>query len=322
MRAIPVSQVARHLETLDAPPIRTAWIERGNPATQNPAAHRVRQALALLDFVVVVEQFMTPTAGLAHVVLPAKTLFEEEDLVTAYWHPYLQWRAKIFDPPGDVRPETEIWRALCERCGFDTRYFPSDRRAFLRNLLPAGHESAIDELPLRALDLSGNGDVAFAGRRFPTPSGKVEFECDEASTRWGVDRVPEYVPLDEGCDAPMRTRFPLQFLSCKTRDRIHSQFGNLDWVRDVERPHVLDIHPEDARPRGIVDGARAAVWNDRGRIEVTARVTPGIRPGVVHVLEGWCHDGDPDVNALTDEGVTDMNHGATFYECLVEVAPA
>jgi len=322
MRAIPVSQVARHLDTLDAPPIRAAWIERGNPATQNPAAHRVRQALGCLDFVVVVDQFMTPTAELAQIVLPAKTLFEEEDLVTAYWHPYLQWRAKMLDPPGDVRPETEIWRALCQRCGFDTRYFPTDRRAFLRSLLPAGHESAIDELLLHALDLSGQGDVAFAERRFPTPSGKVEFECDEASTRWGVDRVPEYVPLDEGCDAPMRTRFPLQFLSCKTRDRIHSQFGNLDWVRGVERPHGLDIHPEDARPRGIVDGARAAVWNDRGRIEVTARVTAGIRPGVVHVLEGWCHDGDPDVNALTDEGLTDMNHGATFYECLVEVAPA
>jgi anaerobic selenocysteine-containing dehydrogenase len=322
MRAIPVSQIARHLETLDAPPIRTAWIERGNPATQNPAAHRLRRALARLDLVVVVDQFMTPTAELAHVVLPAKTLFEEEDLVTAYWHPYLQWRAKILDPPGGVKPETEIWRDLCDRCGFDASYFPADRRSFLRGLLPSGHESAIDELPLRGLDLSGCGDVAFAERRFPTPSGKVEFECGEATARWGVDGVPDYAPLDEGCDAPARIRFPLQFLSCKSRDRIHSQFGNLDWVRDIERPHVLDIHPEDARPRGIVDGARAAVWNDRGRIEATARLTAGIRPGVVHVLEGWCHDGDPDVNVLTDEGITDMNHGATFYECLVEVAPA
>jgi len=104
MRTIPVSQVAKHLETLDAPPIRAAWIERGNPAAQNPAAHRVRQALSRLDFIVVVDQFMTPTAELANIVLPAKTLFEEEDLVTAYWHPYLQWRAKALDPPGGVKP--------------------------------------------------------------------------------------------------------------------------------------------------------------------------------------------------------------------------
>jgi anaerobic selenocysteine-containing dehydrogenase len=314
-RSFPVSQIARHLETLDGPPICAAWIERGNPA-----AHRLREALARLDLVVVVDQFMTPTAELAHFVLPAKTLFEEEDLVTAYWHPYLQWRAKVLEPPGKVKPESDIWRAMCERFGYETTCFPTDREAFLQTLLPAAGACTLKDLKARPLDLSGRGDVAFADRRFPTPSGKVEFASAEAAARWGVDPVPDYAPLEEGAESAAHGQFPLQMLSCKTRDRIHSQFGNLDWVRGVERPHVLDIHPDDARARGIVDGSRAAVWNERGRIELSVRVTPGIRPGVVHVLEGWCHDGDPDVNVLTAEGVTDMNHGATFYECLVEVA--
>jgi len=319
MRSIPVSQVARHLETLADPPVRAAWIERGNPGSQNPAAPRLRAALASLDLVVVVDQFMTPTASCADIVLPAKTLFEEEDLVTAYWHPYVQWRAKVLDPPGDVKPETEIWRLLCERFGYDTTWFPADRRAYLRRLLPPGHESALEGLMDAPLDLSGNGDVAFADRRFPTPSGRVQFASDEAVSLWKVGPVPDYAPLEEGHGSALATRLPLQLLSCKTRDRIHSQFGNLDWVREVERPHVLDVHPADASARGITDGARVAVWNDRGRIELVARVTPGIRPGVVHVIEGWCHGGDPDVNALTGEGITDINHGATFYECLVEV---
>jgi anaerobic selenocysteine-containing dehydrogenase len=321
-RSIPVSQVARHLETLGGPPIRAAWIERGNPAAQNPAAHRLRDALARLDLVVVVDQFMTPTAALAHFVLPAKTLFEEEDLVTAYWHPYLQWRAPVLSPPGEVRPETEIWQAMCERFGYDTSYFPADREAYLEALLPEGGGTTLKDLKARPIDPSGNGDVAFADRRFSTASGKVEFVSAAAAATWGVDPVPDYAPLAEGADSPARLRFPLQLLSCKTRDRIHSQFGNLDWVQGVERPHVLDIHPDDARARGIVDGSQVTVWNERGRIELAVRVTPGIRPGVVHVLEGWCHDGDPDVNALTAEGLTDMNHGATFYECLVEVAAA
>jgi anaerobic selenocysteine-containing dehydrogenase len=321
-RSIPVSQLARHLESLSDPPVRAAWIERGNPGAQNPAAHRVREALRRLDLLVVVDQFMTPTAEQAHFVLPAKTLFEEEDLVTAYWHPYLQWRANVLPAPGEVRPETDIWRAMCERFGYDTRYFPADRESFLRSLLPDGCDATLDDLKQRPLDLSGNGDVAFADRRFETPSGKVEFASNEASRRWGVDRIPDYAPLAEGAGAAAGGRFPLQLLSCKTRDRIHSQFGNLDWVRGVERPHVLDMHPDDARARGLADGSRAAVWNDRGRVELAVRVTPGIRPGVVHVLEGWCHEGDPDVNALTAEGITDMNHGATFYECLVEVAQA
>jgi anaerobic selenocysteine-containing dehydrogenase len=319
-RSIPVSQVARHLETLDAPPLRAAWIERGNPGAQNPAAHRLRAALGRLDLVVVVDQFMTPTAEQAHFILPAKTLFEEEDLVTAYWHPYLQWRAKVLPAPGEVRPESDVWRAMCERFGYDTRYFPADRESFLQTLLPEGCGVTLEDLKSRPRDLSGMGDVAFAGRRFPTPSGKVEFAADEAAALWGVDRVPDYVPLAEGTESLARSRFPLQLLSCKTRERIHSQFGNLDWVRGVERPHVLDIHPEDAGARGLADGSRAAVWNERGRIELSVRITPGIRPGVVHVLEGWCHEGDPDVNALTAEGITDMNHGATYYECLVEVA--
>lgn len=321
-RSIPVSQVARHLEQLDAPPIRAAWVERGNPGSQNPAAHRLRRGLANLDLVVVVDQFMTDTAALAHYVLPAKTLFEEEDLVTAYWHPYVQWRAKVLDPPASVRPETDIWRALSAHFGYDTTWFPSDRRSFLKALLPAGYEDAIDRLPHAPLDLSGRGDVAFADLAFDTPSRRIEFASADAAALWNVDPLPAYAPLEEGAESPARTRFPLQFLSCKTRERIHSQFGNLDWVRAVERPHTLDMHPDDARARGIADGALVRVWNDRGEIRLAARVTPGIRAGVVHVLEGRCHDGDPDVNALIDEGITDMNHGATFYECLVEVARA
>ena len=322
MRGFPVSQLAKHLEQLEAPPVRAAWIERGNPGAQNPAAHRVRDALRALDLVVVVDQFMTPTAECADYVLPAKTLFEEEDLVTAYWHPYVQWRARVLDPPGEVKAESDIWKLLSQRFDFDTRYFPADRRAWLRDLLPDGHQDAIDRLPHQALDLSGFGDVAFADRRFPTPDGRVQFAAPEAASVWGVAPVPEYVPLAEGHSSAHAGRLPLQLLSCKTRDRIHSQFGNLDWVQHIERPHTLDIHPDDATPRAIADGTRVAVWNDRGRIELPARVTPGIRRGVVHVLEGWCHPGDPDVNVLIDEGVTDMNHGATFYECLVEVSPA
>ncbi len=268
---------------------------------------------------------MTDTARLAHYVLPAKTMFEEEDLVTAYWHPYLQLRTKLWDPPGEVKTETEIWRLLSERFGFDTRYFPrsdDETRQVLQQMLPAdkpGSDSLFSLLASRPVDPTDAGDVAFADLTFPTPSGKIEFASEEAARLWGVDPVPDYAPLEEGHESPLASRYPLQLLSCKTRDRIHSQFGNLDWVRDVERPHGLDMHPTDAEARGLSEGDEAAVWNDRGRITLPVRLDDGLRPGVVHVLEGRCHEGDPDVNVLTDAGVTDMNHGATFYECLVEV---
>jgi anaerobic selenocysteine-containing dehydrogenase len=321
-RTIPVSRLAHAYDELADPPIRAAWIERGNPASQSPRSTLVRRGLERLDLVVVVDQFMSDTARLAHYVLPAKTMFEEEDLVTAYWHPYLQLRAKILEPPGEVKTETEISRLLCERFEFDVSYFPDSSRDVLRAALPVGHEDWLEALAVGPIDPSGAAEVAFADGRFPTPSGKVEFASDEAARLWNVDPVPEYVALDEGHASPETRRFPLQLLSCKTRDRIHSQFGNLDWIRDVERPHVLDIHPEDASARGLGEGDLAIVRNERGRVLLKTHLDHGIRPGVVHVLEGRCHPGDPDINVLTAAGVTDMNHGATFYECLVEVERA
>jgi Fe-S-cluster-containing dehydrogenase component len=247
-------------------------------------------------------------------------MFEEEDVCTAYWHPYVQRRAKVFDPPGEVKTETEIWRLMCERFGFETSWFPhgdGEVREAVRRMLPAG--LTLEDLEAGPGLARGVADIAFEDHKFPTPSGRIEFASDEAARTWGVDAVPDYAPLPEGHASDLAARFPLQLLSCKTRDRIHSQFGNLDWVRDVERPHALDMHPADAAVRGLREGDVAAVWNERGRIELRVRFDEGLRPGVAHVLEGHCHDGDPDINVLTDAGVTDMNHGATFYECLVEV---
>jgi anaerobic selenocysteine-containing dehydrogenase/Fe-S-cluster-containing dehydrogenase component len=330
-RGIPISRLGPALSEIVAPRVAAAWVEKGNPVSQNPQSLAVRRAFEQLDLLVVVDQFMTDTARLAHYVLPAKTMFEQEDLVTAYWHPYLQLRTKLWDPPGEVKTETEIWRLLSDRFAFDTRYFPRDEAEtteLLRTMLPrtlpgpaAPPEpvSLLSLLSAQPVDPTGAGDVAFADLTFQTPSGRIEFASEDAARLWGVDPVPDYAPLGEGHESSLASRYPLQLLSCKTRDRIHSQFGNLDWVRDVERPHVLDMHPTDAYARGLGEGDEAAVWNDRGRITLRVRLDEGLRPGVVHVLEGRCHEGDPDVNVLTDAGVTDMNHGATFYECLVEV---
>jgi len=339
-RAIPVSRLGPGLLDLAAPPVRAAWVEKGNPASQNPRSTAVREALGRLDLLVVVDQFLTDTARLAHYVLPAKTLFEEEDVCTAYWHPYMQLRTKILEPPREVKTETEIWRLLAARMGFDTRYFPTTEaaaREVLAGMLGPNGRQLLEQMQVRPVDPSGRGEIAFLDEaapasvehedsgarrplRFPTRSGRIEFASEEAGETWGVDPIPTYQALPEGHGAPLSAHYPLQLLSCKTRDRIHSQFGNLEAVREVERPHGLDMHPVDAAARGLRDGDVAAVWNDRGRVELPVRLDSGLRPGVVHILEGRCHEGDPDVNVLTDAGVTDMNFGATFYECLVEVA--
>ncbi|MGE5357591.1 MAG: molybdopterin-containing oxidoreductase family protein [Bacteroidales bacterium] len=342
----PVARLGYALTHLADPPLRAAWIEKANPVSQNPNSAAVRQGLLDLDLVVVVDQFLTDTTGVADYVLPAKSLFEQEDLVTAYWHPYVQRRARLLDVPGEVKPESEVWRLLCEQFGFDTRWLPDDPSTLLPGMLPSGCAHLFDRLADEPLDLSARGDVAFADLSFPTPSGKIEFASDEAARMWNVDAVPDYTALGSGLSAlgsgpsalgsrtptsdigpptsdfGLRTSdYPLQLLTCKTRDRIHSQFGNIDWIREVERRHTLDMHPDDAAARHLKNGDRASAWNDRGRLDnLVVRIVAGLRPGVVHVLEGRSHKDDPDVNALTDDGVTDMGHGAVFYDCRVEVA--
>ncbi|MFC1662461.1 molybdopterin dinucleotide binding domain-containing protein, partial [Gemmatimonadota bacterium] len=180
----------------------------------------------------------------------------------------------------------------------------------------------LDELRQRPMDFSGMGEVAWADALFETPSGKVEFSSEEAARLWDVDPVPDYRPVPEGHESPTSRRFPLQLLTCKTRERIHSQFGNLSSIQEVERPRVLDIHPSDAGARGLTNGDLARIRNKRGSVEIPVRLNPGILQGVVHVIEGRCVADDPWINVLTNDGVTDMGHGATFYECLVEVEPA
>jgi anaerobic selenocysteine-containing dehydrogenase len=321
-RSFPTSRLGWNLRNLSAPPLRAAWFEKANPVSQHPRTTEVRRGLQELEFVVVVDQFLTDTARMADLVLPAKTLFEEEDLVTAYWHPYLQLRQQVFEPPEGVLPESEVWRRLCVRFGFTTEAFDLDPSERFRAMLPAGREGVLEELRERPLNLSEYGDVAWADEGFPTPSGKVEFSSEEAARLWSVDPVPGYEPLPEGHEGAMALRYPLQLLTCKTRDRIHSQFGNLSMIQEVDRPRVLDIHPQDAGARGLDEGDMARVRNDRGTAQVPVRLNPGIRPGVVHVLEGRCVEGDPWMNLVTDDAVTDMGYGATFYECLVEVERA
>jgi len=321
-RSFPTSRLGRSLQHLKDPPLRAAWFEKANPVSQHPRTKEVIRGFSGLELVVVVDQFLTDTARLAHYVLPAKTLFEEDDLVTAYWHPYLQLRQKVLDPPDGVKTEAEIWRELCIRFGFGTEALDIDPKDRLRAMLPQGREDALEELCKRPLDLSGRGDVAWEDRQFETSSGKVEFTSEAATRLWGVDSVPGYEALPEGYESELADRYPLQLLTCKTRERIHSQFGNLSGIREVERPRALDIHPEDAKSRGLKEGDVARIWNGRGSAEAPVRVNPGLRKGVVHVLEGRCLPDDPWMNLVTNDGVTDMGYGATFYECRVEVGPA
>ena len=327
--SVSTSLFGRHLTEQQDPPIKMAWIERGNPVTQNPDTHRVLEALRGLEFRVVVDQFLTDTAREADIVLPAKTLFEQTDVINAYWHAYIQIKQKIIEPPGEVKPESEIYYLLAGRLGFDAdeirRSLPAPTddavEEYLRRRLEPFPELTLERLRERPVLAPGHQEVAWSDHIFPTPSGKIELVSEEAATRWGADRLPRFhAPVESPSAATAGTsRYPLHLLTPNTKDRIHSQFNNLPSIRELNPKTVAHIHPTDAHPRGLANGASARIFNDRGSVELEVQWDYGLKPGCVSVTNGWWLSEGGGINQLSSARETDMGHGAAFHDNAVEI---
>ncbi len=305
------------------PELKMAWVERGNPVPQNPETPAVIEAFRRLEFRVVVEQFMTDTAREADLVLPAKSMFEQTDVIGAYWHPYIQLKQKVIEPPGEVRPETEIYYELARRLGIDLKLLkgvipePGDAavEAFLEEKLAPFEELSLERLAEGPVLAPGTEEVAFERFVFPTPSGKIELYSREAAERWGLDPLPSFREPEES----VGKRYPLYFMTPNTKDRIHSQFNNLQLIRQFSREPRLHIGPEDALERGIEEACRVRVFNDRGKLEMTARIDLSLKRGCVVVTNGWWIGDGGAVNLLSAARETDMGFGAAFHDNMVEV---
>ena len=312
------------------PKLRVAWIERGNPVTQNPQTSKVLEAFRALDFRVVVDQFLTDTAREADIVLPAKTMFEQTDVIGAYWHPYIQIKDKLIEPPGEVRPETEIYWHLAKRLGMsesevaDRIPAPSDEavEAWLEKRLEPFSELSLERLRQGPVLAPGSEEVAFSDLVFPTPSGKIELRSEEARQRWGADELPTCGRNTEIPAAGDAEAYPLQLLTPNTKNRIHSQFGNLPSIHGFDPEPIAEISPVDAAARGIAEGARVRVFNDRGSVEIGVRLDHSLRPGCLVIHNGWWLSEGGGINLLSAARETDMGHGAAFHDNAVEVERA
>jgi anaerobic selenocysteine-containing dehydrogenase len=145
----------------------------------------------------------------------------------------------------------------------------------------------------------------------------------EAAERWGIDVLPRAVlPGETAAASSHDSSTPLQMMTPNTKNRIHSQFGNLDLIKQFDPGPEVTIHPDDAASRGIDHGAMVRVFNNRGELELPARVDAGIRRGCVSVTNGWWGEQGGLVNMLSEGRETDVAHGAAFHDNLVEVKRA
>jgi anaerobic selenocysteine-containing dehydrogenase len=320
-RTISMARLGRDILDSRDPEIKFAWIERGNPVLQVPDSTSVIAALKKLEFSVIVEQFFTDTAKYADLILPAKNMFEQTDIVGSYWSPYLQLKPKILDPPGEVMPESEIYYHLGRilKLKTDHRIIPlpgeENIKQWLKNRISGYGKVSFEELEQGPVIPPDIQTIAYEDLKFDTPSGKIEMISDQAASQWNVSALPGF-----SCESNLnRGNYPLTLITPNAGSRIHSQFGNLEIIRKTVDSPSLEISPDDASVRKIKTGDLVRVANDYGEFTSHAIVSERVLTGCVVIPNGlWLSEGGG-CNLLIKPSETDMGFGAAFHDTTVEV---
>jgi anaerobic selenocysteine-containing dehydrogenase len=280
------------------PKVRVAVIDNGNPVSQLPDSNTVVKGLRSVDFLVVLDPFLTDTAELAHVVLPTTTMLEEHDVLGAYGHAWVSLVQPVVPPPAEVRSDLAIYQALAERLGFGAE-MAGEATAWIDKALAPMAAAGVTRAKLAegGLRKPAAPRVLFEGRRFPTPTGRFQLIGDFPEER---------EPLDAG--------YPLELLSCSTYRTQSSQVSRAS----QQEPAVITVHP-DAAP-GFVEGELVRLVSPLAEAVVRLAFDASQRNDVVIYPKGrWAKYGGP--NTLVRARATDHGEGAAYYDQGVRIEP-
>ncbi len=317
-REVNMNQLGHALTELGDPPIAALFVYNCNPAATAPNQRAVRRGLGREDlFTVVSEQVMTDTARFADVILPATTFLEHRELRRGYGAMQLFDSPAVATPVGLARANGRVFAELVERVGLAV---PGD---------------AVDEDAVAALllDSSGEGDRI---RAAISDAGVARARCGPGAVQM-VDITPRTADkkihlafataeddaprgLYAYAEDPGSSAFPLALISPALSRMTSSYFGQLHSARVP-----VEVHPDDATPRGIGSGDRVKLWNELGAVVCRARVTEDTRPGVLVLPKGlWSHhtESGTTANALCPESLADLGGGACFNDARVQLARA
>ena len=295
-RAIMLPKLGDEILRASNPPLKMGFVAGANPAASCPDTHRVREGLDSLEFLVVVDQFLTATAEAADLFLPCTTYLETEDLVTAYGHHWLALTQAAVPPLGESRTDVEIFQALAERLGFGNALAGKPGVWIDRFLAPLNEHGitreALAERPrLNPLAQS----VPFADHRFSTPSGKFEF-------------ISGFT-----CPAITYPSTQLRLMATKTLKMVNSQIN----PENVPDEPVVRTHPETIAEYGFSSGDSVAVESRVGSVHARLEADLEVLPDVLLFNPAAWRGDLQGVNQLRESFLSDMGDGAAMHETLV-----
>src|SRR6476619_2468108 len=305
--------------------VRALIIQNTNPLSVAPDQNKVKQGFARDDlFVCVHEQFMTETAMMADVVLPATTFLEHDDIYRGGGHQYLILGPKLVEPPGECRNNHEVICALAKRVGAEHRGFEMSPRELIDQMLQVSKRGTLAELEdNRWLDCQPPFRQSHYLDGFPWPDGRFRFKPD-----W--DNVPFRSPCKSGPIAEMPPlpdhwtsierpdeEHPFRLATSPARGFLNSTFNETPTsLAQEQRPTVM-IHPDDARACEITDGDYVVLGNKRGEVRLHAKLFAGVRHGVLIAESIWPNSAFADgcgINTLTGADPIAPYGGDAFHD--------
>ncbi len=312
-------------------PVRALLIQNTNPMSVAPDQTRVRQGFARNDlFTVVHEQFMTETAAMADVVLPATMFTEHDDIYCGGGHQHLSLGPKLVPPPGECRSNRDVIVALAARLGARHAAFEASAADMIEQVLRAsgwGGRQAFGNDTF--LDVQPEFDAAHFSAGFAWPDGKFRLKADWHAAAADADApstafsampgFPDHWPVNERDDAT----YPFQLATSPAHNFLNSSFNKTPSSLKAEGEPMVLVHSLDAARLNIKDAMMVRLESPRGQVRLRARVVDRAQPGVL-ISEGiWPNHAFADgggINTLTNAEPVAPLGGAAVHDCKVRLS--
>ncbi len=309
----------------DGPPVTALLIQNTNPVSVAPDQNVVKRGFARDDlFTCVHEQFMTETAAMADIVLPATMFMEHDDVYQAGGSQYILLGPKLVEAPGECRSNHDVICGLAQRLGVTHEGFDLSPREIIDWTLKNSGWGDLERLEReRWIDCQPPFETAHYLNGFKWPDGKFRFKPEwpkvPFKSPWTAGPVeqmpvlPDHWAVTEGAD----DEHPFRLATSPARQFLNSTFNETPVSVKREGRPTLMMHPKDAAAHGIVDGDRIAVGNRRGKVILHAKLFEGVRRGVVIAESIWPNTAYEDgcgINSLTGADAIAPYGGAAFHD--------